>query len=405
MKSPLRLIPLLFVVLFCTTCGRSNEASITILDGGRTISFSSTERLPSRLLTQAKLTLGQNDRLLYLGSSTPLDAALPDAPNLFLEVRRAVTLTLVKPDGTQTLETSALTVGQALSEAGLTLYAADRLDPPAGTPIDGPLTVTYVPARLLTVSVNGSTVEIRSAAGTVGQALAEAGIPLEGLDTSQPLESAPLPADGKIRVVHVVESVVLTQKSIPFNTRTELAADLELDQQALLQGGQPGLAVTRTRVRSEDGVEVSRQTEGETVVRPAEDRVLGYGTKLVPRTITVDGQRITYWRALRLYATSYSPCRSAGVPGKCYTGTSSGLPVKRGVVAMVYSWYLLFGEQSLYIPGYGYATVGDVGGGYPKGNHYWIDLGWTDEEYQPMEGWMTVYFLLPAQANPGYILP
>lgn len=158
-------------------------------------------------------------------------------------------------------------------------------------------------------------------------------------------------------------------------------------------------------MRSEDGVEVSRQTEGETVVRPAEDRVLGYGTKLVPRTITVDGQTITYWRALRLYATSYSPCRSAGVPGKCYTGTSSGLPVKRGVVAMIYSWYLLFGGQSLYIPGYGYATVGDVGGGYPKGNHYWIDLGWTDEEYQPMEGWMTVYFLLPAQANPGYILP
>ncbi len=396
---------LVIALLFLASCQPQTAARVTILSDGKTYSLTTSERIPSKLLSQEKLTLGQNDRLLYLGSSTPLDAALPDAPNLFLEVRRAVTLTLVKPDGTQTLETSALTVGQALSEAGLTLYAADRLDPPAGTPIDGPLTVTYTPSRPLTVGVNGGTVEIRSAAGTVGQALAEAGVPLEGLDTSQPPESVALPADGKIRVVHVVESVVLTQKSIPFNTRTELSAALELDQQALLQGGQPGLAVTRTRVRSEDGVEVSRQTEGETVVRPAEDRVLGYGTKLVPRTITVDGQTITYWRALRLYATSYSPCRSAGVPGKCYTGTSSGLPVKRGVVAMIYSWYLLFGGQSLYIPGYGYATVGDVGGGYPKGNHYWIDLGWTDEEYQPMEGWMTVYFLLPAQANPGYILP
>ena len=405
---------LVMVLLILASCQRQAEAHVTILADGRTYSLTTSERIPGKLLSQEKITLGQKDRLLYLGATTPLDGALPDAPGLFLEVRRAVPLTLVKPDGTQTLETSAPTVGQALSEAGMTLYAADRLDPPAGTPIDGPLTVTYTPSRLLTVSVNGGSVAIRSAAATVGQALAEAGIPLESLDTSQPPESAALPADGKIRVVRVVESVVLTQKSIPFNIRTELSADLELDQQALLQGGQPGLAVTRTRVRSEDGVEVSRQTEGETIVRPAQDRVLGYGTKIVPRTTTVDGQTITYWRALRLYATSYSPCRSAGIPGKCYTGTSSGLPVKRGVVAMVYYWYLLFGGQSLYIPGYGYATVGDVGAGCPPAaaaegcpnkGHYWVDLGWTDEEYQPMEGWVTVYFLLPGQANPGYILP
>jgi 3D (Asp-Asp-Asp) domain-containing protein len=252
--------------------------------------------------------------------------------------------------------------------------------------------------------MGSETLDVRSAAGTVGQALAEAGLPLQGLDYSQPAASAPLPSDGQVRIVHVVETVALAEKSIPFNVRTELSADLELDQQSLLQGGQVGLAVTRTRVRSEDGVTVSTQSEGETVVRTPEDRVLGYGTKIVIRTATVDGQTITYWRALRLYATSYSPCQSAGIPGKCYYGTSSGLPVKRGVVAMVYYWYLLFGGQPLYIPGYGYATVGDVGAN--PSNHYWIDLGWTDADYQPMEGWMTVYFLVPVQEpNPGYILP
>ena len=72
---------------------------------------------------------------------------------------------------------------------------------------------------------------------------------------------------------------------------------------------------------------------------------------------------------------------------------------------MVYSWYLAFGGDQLYIPGYGYATVGDVGGGLPPSNHYWVDLAWTDADYQPMAGWTTVYFLTPVPTNLVYILP
>ncbi|MGZ6347747.1 MAG: hypothetical protein ACXWNC_09315, partial [Anaerolineales bacterium] len=86
-------------------------------------------------------------------------------------------------------------------------------------------------------------------------------------------------------------------------------------------------------------------------------------------------------------------------------GTTSGLPVQQGTVAMVYSWYLAFGFDKLYIPGYGYATVGDVGGGDPSKNPYWVDLGWTDDNYQPMVGWTTVYFLAPVPKNLVYVLP
>ena len=133
---------------------------------------------------------------------------------------------------------------------------------------------------------------------------------------------------------------------------------------------------------------------------------MGYGTKIVIRSAVVDGQTIQYWRALRLYATNYSPCRSSGIPGKCYYGTSSGLPVQKGEVGMAYSWYLLFGFEHLYIPGYGYAVVGDSG---QPPSHYWVDQGWSEEEWaanpRMVNGWTTVYFLTPVPANPGYILP
>jgi 3D (Asp-Asp-Asp) domain-containing protein len=250
-------------------------------------------------------------------------------------------------------------------------------------------------------------VQTRSAAATVGQALTDAGIPLVGLDYAVPSAGSPLPADGQIRVVRVVENVVLVQKTLPYSSRSEFTAELELDQQDILQAGEPGLAVSRVRVRSEDGTETARTTEGETVVRPAQDRVLGYGTKIVIRTEVVDGATITYWRKLNVYVTAYSPCASGGAPGQCYTGTSSGLPAGKGVIAMVYSWYLLFGGQNLYVPGYGTGVVGDTGGGAPAGNHYWIDLGYSDGDpaIWSWGRWVTVYFLVPAEANPGYILP
>ena len=399
MKKCIWLIPLLLLVL--CAC-QSSGASVTILADGQTTSITSTDRIPAQMLAAAKTSLGPNDRLLYLGSTVSLNTALPQASSYTLTIRRAVGLTIVTPDGQNTIQTSAQTVGEALAEAGYTLYAADRIDPPAETPIEGAMTVTYQPSQALVVMVDGTQVAVRSAAPSVGQALAEAGIPLIGLDFSSPPETDPLPADGKIRVTRRVESVSLIQKSLPFATRTEASADLELDQTALVQGGQPGLAVTRVRTTSQDGLQVSQKTESESIVRPPQDRIMGYGTKIVIRTAVVDGVTISYYRKLTLLATSYSPCRS-GI-SKCSYGTSSGLPVQRGTVAMVYSWYLAFGFDRLYIPGYGFATVGDVGGG-PAGSHYWVDLGFTDADYQPVYSNVTVYFLAPVPTNLVTVLP
>jgi uncharacterized protein YabE (DUF348 family) len=401
MKTFRRLI-LVAIFFFTASCQPTTSLpAIQIVDGDQVYTLATAERLPSKLLAEANIALSTADRLLYLGTAIPLDQPLPEAQSYTLQVRRAVTLILVKPDGQQTIQTAAFTVGQALAEAGISLYTADLLDPPAETPIIGPLTVTYTPSREYAVSVDGKTLVIRSAAATVGQALAGAGIPLEGLDTSLPSEDAPLPLDRQIRIVRVVETVTLSQKSLPFGSRFEASADLEIDQQGIVQTGEAGLAVSRVRIRYEDGQEVTRQEESESIIRPARDQIAGYGTQVVVHTASVNGVTIQYWRAVRVYTTSYSPCRSAA--DRCYYGTASGKLVQKGVVAVVSRWYSYMVGQPIYIPGYGYATIEDIGGGFP--DRYWVDLGWSDDDYQPMEGWNTVYFLVPVPANIMYILP
>ena len=71
---------------------------------------------------------------------------------------------------------------------------------------------------------------------------------------------------------------------------------------------------------------------------------------------------------------------------------------------MQYYWYLLFGFEHLYVPGYGSAEVGDVGGANLSSN-YWIDLGYSDSDYVEWGDSVMVYFLTPVPANPGYLLP
>lgn len=405
MKSRLSVLLALLFLLPVTACQGNVTASI--LADGQVYEVAASQPIPADLLSEAGLTLGPSDRILYLGAPIPLDEPLTVSGDFTLVVRRAVDMTLVTPEGAQTIQTSAQTIGQALTEAGYTVYAADRIDPPAGAPLDAVLTVHYQPSQPLTVTVDGSQVQVRSAAPTVGQALAEAGLPLTGLDYSVPSESEPLPADGSLRVVRVSESIALTQKSIPYSTRSEFSADLEIDHQELLQSGEPGLAIARIRTRSEDGVPVSLQTESETIVRPAQDRILGIGTKIVIRTTTVDGVTFEYWRAIQVYATYYVPCDANNV---CYYGTSIGTPVRRGEVAMVYPWFLLFAHERLYVPGYGFATIEDTNGANTSAHWgtYWIDVGYAQTDTVDWtNGYVTIYFLTPVAANVAdtYILP
>jgi uncharacterized protein YabE (DUF348 family) len=348
--------------------------------------------------------LGENDRLVYRGSFIPLDVPLPFRETTELTIRRAVSLEFISGQDSISLLSSAMTVAQALEENGIPLYAGDFLDPPASTPIRAGMTITHRPAIDLTIHVDGRSIQARAADATVEEALAEVGIPLIGMDESEPGGSSPLPEDGQITVRRIDEVVEINTKSLPYDTRADLSAELEIDQQALLHAGEPGLAVTRTIIRLEDGQEISKQVESETIVRAPQDRILGIGTKIVIRTATVDGETIEYWRVLTMNATSYSPCRSMTPSGACSYGTASGMKAGYGVVAMVYRWYLLFAFENLYIPGYGRAVVGD-NGGVNLSSNYWIDLGYDDNNYVPWSQPVTVYFLTPVPANPGYVLP
>ena len=379
-------LTLIFLITACQP--QTPLEKINFIDGENSRTLPMTSRVPVEIFAENGIILKSADRLLVNGQIAEISAPM-DCENCTLQIIRAVKMTLFTPYEKVEFMTTAPTVGDALAELGLQLYDADLVEPPVFRPATDQLAIYYTPSRQLAILVDGQILHIRSAADSVGAALIGADIPLIGLDASQPSESDPLPVDGQIRIIRTREEIELTQTEIPFETEYISSNEIAIDEEEILTAGITGLIVRRDRVRYENGVEVSRISEEERKVREPSTQVVGYGTKYISKTAVVDGKEIKYWRSMQVYATSYSPCNSGA--DRCYPSTASGKPVQHGVVGVIRSWYNEMQGQAIYVPGYGYATIEDIGAGFPDKD--WIDLGYTDANYQVWSQWVTIYFL------------
>ena len=361
------------------------------------------ERIPANLLAEAGILLFPGDRLTKDGAALDPYTALPaDNPTTNLEFRAAVPVTVMDGKTRQTVYSSAGTVLDALWQAGITVSQADRMTPAGRPRLTGPVTVEIERAQPVTIQLADVAIQTATTAATVGEVLTESGIALQGLDYTVPGEDQLLPEDRVVRVVRVREEIALEQKSIPFKSSYQQDAETELDTSRVVTPGAYGIEVSRVRIRLENGSETGRTSEAAWVAKEPQNQVVGYGTQAVVKTIDTPYGTLEYWRAVTAFATSYSPCR-LGIPNYCNTQTSSGAQLRQGIVAVTRAWYSWMRGQQVYIPGYGVAVVGDVGGGIP-GRH-WIDLGYTDADYKSWASNVTVYFLTPVPGSIPWILP
>lgn len=386
-------------------CQSFSPHSITVFDGETALSISTSETVPHAILAEAGIITQPTDRVLVNGIPYSLDETISDNGNWHIQLRRAVPVTLITPQGEQVVQSSALTVGDFLQENGIELSLHDEVTPPLTSPVTNSMTITYSPAQALSITSGEMSINTHSTARTVGEALAEAGIPLMGLDSSLPAENEPLPADGQITVTRVTESISVDLQTIPFSTEETESEDVAFGEQEILQAGENGVAMVRTRIRYENGVEVSRTEEDKTILKEPINQIIANGSKIVLSEVGGDAP-YQYWYATQMYASWYSPCNSG--TGGCSYGTASGARAGYGIVAVDYSYYSYFAGMRVYIPGYGIATIGDTGGGpiietaFGVPRYQWIDLGYDDNNIGGLSGWVTVYFLEPAPAEIPY---
>ncbi len=365
---------------------------VLLMVGGEFRQVWSPDRVPANILSAAGVRLLPGD-WIWADGVRVID---PDAPLAAVPERlrhEAASRTDLRLDGAwMEVASAAPTLGQRLADSGIDLFGGDLISPGIGARAAARPAVER--SSDLVIAADGRTLHIRSAAATVREALAGSGLIPVGLDYTVPGLEEPLPADGRIRLVRVREEVLVEQVPLEFETAYQPVTDLEIDNQRLIEPGAYGVTASRVRIRLEDGQEVRRESEASWVAVEPRSRVVGYGTQIVVRTLATDDGTIEYWRAIPMYATSYT-ASTAGTPfdAPWYGITASGRRLTKGLVA-IDRRYIPFGTR-MYVPGYGFADAADTGSAI-RGRR--IDLGYDEDNFVGWHHTVTVYFLTPVPA-------
>ncbi len=354
-------------------------------------------------LTEAGVEVGRTDQVFADGERV-LFSEIADTPlTPLVEVGQFVNITIVENNNRINMRTAAQTVGEALEEAGLNIFAADGVEPPLGSWLSPDMNIIVRRSMPLTIQADGQVIQTRSHHTNVLSVLAEAGVGLIGQDFTRPGPDVALEPGSTIEVVRVTEDFRIEDEEIPFESLFQGTDQLEIDQRAVLSEGVTGIMRRRIRVRYENGVEVSQTPDGEWVAREPINRVVGFGTKIVIRVLDTPSGPVEYWRVVRMRVTAYTAASSGKPPDHpAYGITASGNPAGTGIVAVdpsVIPWL-----SNVYVPGYGIGLAGDTGGGV-KGR--WIDLGYDEDELIAWSGYVDVYYLAPAPVPDkiNYLIP
>ena len=376
--------------------GNPARAVVIQLEGRQQIWQTALDN-PQKILEEAGIAIQAGDKI-WVNGAFALREALPGwtVPAWDILIRRPLILTIIDDGAATELLTEAETVADALASLEIALHERDMVDPPRATRISGDMTVTIERALPITLIVDGVLLEARSSAGTVAELLEELDVSLYSLDFVSPPGDSPVMANMRIEIVRVTEEIVAQSERVPHELRYEADASLPLDQTRVIQAGSDGLLEVRSRVRYENGREVSRALEETVQTQPPEARVIRYGTALTLRSVdTPEGPR-QYWRVLCMLATSYHPAALGGDDT-----TAIGWKLKKGVVAADPA--LIRYRTQVYVPGYGVGAMADTGG--PRSSPYWIDLGYSDEDWTSWRRYVKVYLLTPTPAEIDYLLP
>jgi len=369
------------------------------------------------LLHEAGIRVQAHDRILLDRREASLDTPLPAASHAGgsvgaeardpvisrVQVERAVPLVL-HDDGIQsTAYTTAKLVGEALWQAGITLYAGDIIRPGLDTEISPGMNVYLLRSKAITIVTDDHTIKTRTRGVTYADALAQEGIHLAGADYSEPALDTPVAEGGRIRIFRIAEEWGSESETISYETLFQADENLEIDHQRIAQRGREGIRKRRFRTMYQNGQEISRVLEKEWIAQEPQARIIVYGTKIVLRDIETPGGVRRYWRHFRVLATSYTAATSGKTRDHPHYGiTFMGWRARKGIIAVDPRVIRL--ASNMYVPGYGLGVAGDTGGKI-KGRR--IDLCYEEDDLTLWYKWVDVYLLepVPSRSKIKWILP
>lgn len=354
------------------------------------------------MLAELDIKVGPNDTVTLDGVEVGLDGVLPPTPFVYtgkeqfpssapvIGIRRAVPLTVLIDGRSTMLESSRLTLGEALADAGIRLNQGDLISHALPTEPSPGMLVEIRRAREVTLRIGSTSRTLRTQKQTLGEVLTEAGIYLGPEDRVEPSLNATVTNGMSARLVRVSGRQFVEREEIKH--KTVFKPDDSLSGSATRTvPGRDGVLVREYSVVIEDGVEREKRLVREYYEPEVRDTIIYYAATTLHTTgIPLDTLQVQ--RTERVYATWYNAASSGKDPSDpSYGRTATGTPVVKGIVA-VDPAVIPLGSR-MYVPGYGFAVAADTGGAV-KGNI--IDLGYPDGVTPDWRtGWVEIFILAP----------
>ena len=208
------------------------------------------------------------------------DAAISDGDTITVKYARMLKLTV---DGkTRQIRTTETTVDGALLALGLRGEGA-RLSVSRSQTIGRQgLSVAIVTPKAVTVTVDGKKRTKTVAAGTVGEALTQLGVRLGKADKVNPPVTTRLTSGAKIAVQRVQTKDSTVTESVAFATTRTKTNDLFTDQTKVSRSGVDGVRTVTVRSTVVDGKVIGKKQLSSKVTKAPVSRILLVGTKARP---------------------------------------------------------------------------------------------------------------------------
>ncbi len=216
----------------------------------------------------------------------------------------------------------------------------DYITTSLNAPLDMESTNSFVIKNAVSVTLqyDGVEKEMMTYVDTIGDLLKENNIMLYENDRiNMYTPETPIVSGMVIEVVRVTKDMEIIRSPIPYKVKVVENPTMGQNEINVLQTGEYGEHGLQFMITYENGVEVSRETILNEVIKPVVDEVIERGTIPV-KTIQGTGQTFMYSKMVVMEATAYTldPAECGGKePGDPLYGiTRSGLPAERGVIAV-----------------------------------------------------------------------
>ncbi|MGW0749583.1 ubiquitin-like domain-containing protein, partial [Streptomyces sp. NPDC002587] len=308
-----RIVPQALVVAFLaggTTAFVAADKSVRLTVDGVPRTLHTFADDVDALLAAEGLGIGPHD-LVAPAPGEPL----ADGEQVVVRYGRPLLLTL---DGQRRqMWTTARTVEGALRQFGIRAEGA-YLSAPRTAPVPrAGLTLSVRTERSVTFMADGRERTIRTNASTVQEALDQAGITLQGQDTTSVPPTA-FPRDGQtVTVLRITGTREVREERVPYATERTGDDTLFAGTEVIERAGRPGARRVTYSLRTVNGVRQKPRRIAEETVREPVTQLVKVGTKPLPTSVSgADGLN---WAAL-------AQCESGGRPSATDpSGTYGGL--------------------------------------------------------------------------------